>query len=111
MADTTFKITYYCGERKKLFVRPVKVDDDLELKRKLNGAEFATIAVKDPGVPGGIRRSLIMRKINGQFVAIRGDSASVPAYLFGDSYNRAHRTNPQDLWDFRKESFIPLKAA
>jgi hypothetical protein len=103
-----FKITYYCGERRKLFTRTVTIDDDLELKRKLNGCEFATIIMKDAGSADGLRRSLVMRKVNGQFVAVRGESASVPVYLFGNEYLRSRRIDPANLWDLRKESFEPL---
>jgi hypothetical protein len=109
MTGVPFKITYYCGERKKNFVRTVTVDDDIEIMRKLNGAVLATITMPDANAEDGKRKSLIMRKVNGQFVAVRGISASLPVYLFGDGYMRAQRYDPSNIWDLRKEAFRSLK--
>jgi len=103
MTSVPFKITYYCGERKQHFTRNATVDDDLSIKRKLNGAILATITMTDN------RKSLIMRKVNGHFVATSGEPASVPEYLFGPCYHRAQRCDPLNLWDLRKEAFRPLQ--
>lgn len=109
--ETLFEVTYYCGERKKHFKRKVLVDDDLAIKRKLSGAILATITMKDPTAPDGKRKSLLMRKADGHFVATSGAPSSVPEYLFGPEYNRAQRYDTTNLWDLRKSAFRPLKKA
>lgn len=109
MTGVPFRITYYCGERKKNFVRTVTVDNDIEIMRKLNGAVLATITMPDANSEDGKRKSLMMRKVNGQFVAVRGISASVPVYLFGDDYLRSQRYDPANIWDLQKSAFRPLK--
>lgn len=100
-----FKLKYYCGERKKFFERKVLIDDDIEIKRKVMAAQFVTLTM------GGGRKALMVQKIDGKFIATSGESASVPVYLFGEEYKRAVRTDPTNLWDFRKEAFRPLKKA
>jgi hypothetical protein len=109
MSGVPFKITYYCGERRKHFVRTVTVDDDLEVMRKLNGSILATITMSDERAADGKRKALMMRKVNGQFVAVSGQPTSVPEFLFGPTYLRAKRTDPSNLWDLRREAFTPLK--
>jgi hypothetical protein len=102
-----YKITYYCGKRKKYFTRNALIDDTIEMKRKLNGCIFTTIV---PALSSkDCKYGLIILKLNGHFIAQSGDGASVPAYLFGREYFRARRFDTSTLWDFRKAAFCQVK--
>lgn len=101
---STARILYYCGKRKQYFKRNVKIDPTMEMHRKIAFAQFSLIY--QVGRPAD-RPSLVLAKTTGFNGS--SDKGSVPAYLFGPEYYRAHRINPDDLWDLRKEAFVVAK--
>lgn len=97
--STTSTITYYCHKRKALFKRKVLIDGPEE-QRRIATAVFATRAGDNHAHP-----TLIVQRIRGQLTCRTGESASVPALLFGPEYHNARRVDSSSLWDFRKEAF------
>jgi hypothetical protein len=95
------KIVYWCGVRHQMFEREVLIDDGLEAARRVNNVTFKTI-------PPTVRKPhlhMLVYRVRGESVEARGESASLPGFLFGKQHAKARRKDPTNMFDFRREAF------
>lgn len=97
------KIKIITMNGKDVFDQEVLVDRDLEIQRKLNIAIIKLLSDNKKTA------NLVLHRVGSNICSkTTGYSASLPAYLFGKEYFKARRIDPNNLWDLRKEAFIPV---
>lgn len=96
-------IIYYCDVRRRLFKRDALIDDELNVRRQLNG----TVLLLKTAYNG--HKQLLIKSIQGKSPRfVESGSKSLPAYLFGPEWLHARRVPGKDLWDLTKSAYLKL---
>lgn len=97
----TAKIVFWCGIKHQRVHHEVLIDDGLEAARRVNNVEFKTL----PPTKAKPNSHMLVHRVRGECVQIRGEPSSLPGFLFGKQYAKAHRKDPTNMFDFRREAF------
>lgn len=96
-------IVYYCDVRRRMFKRDALINDELEIRRQLNG----TVLLLKTAYNGS--KQLLLKSIQGKSPRfVDSGSKSLPAYLFGQEWLHARRAPDKELWDLTREAYIKV---